>query len=683
MKNLNKESQPMRLLLTAVLLISFSQKIQSQTYKFGDVPKEQLEMKVYAKDSSANAVVLFSQGESELKSLQGRFTFTIKRHIRVKILTDEGLERGDIKILFRDKRSNYPQNINKLKAESYTLDSNGKIIKESVGRRDRFEEEVSNVRSELRFTIPGLKKGSVFEYSYELSSDYPLDFPDWIFQDDIPVQWSEYTAKIPEWFEFLTVTRGYHEFFINQSEDYKGSIAIPARQERIFNGSNVSFRTIPGGLYEYEGTEYHYVMKDIPALKEEPYMKASIDYLAHIRFQLTSLRFRESFVENYLDNWFGLVNRLIEDEDFGKRLTKKDLFAEVTDTVTNGISADLEKMVSIYNHVSNHLDWNDKYGLYAFEDLSKVYEEGTGNGTSINLILVKMLREAGFEAHPLILSTRANGEIINLFPLLGQFNHTIAYVQFDDSYYLLDAKNELRPYNLLPAEVLNGEGLIIYEDQVIWVPIENQVKNNRVSVMNLVFNNNGYNGTLTSKNQGFYAVDFRNDLEFDDLKASVNEEVFYVSDQAFKVDSVSITNDRLDQSFDFTADFSSSKFEGDDLIYFNPMLLGRIDASPFTNTKRTFPVDYSYSFTESIIMNIQVPDGWQVDEVPESVLYRLPEQSGEFRRIIRVNGNMISFNYRFQIGKTRFMPDEYVHLKEFYDQIVEKLSQNIVLKKAS
>lgn len=94
-------------------------------------------------------------------------------------------------------------------------------------------------------------------------------------------------------------------------------------------------------------------------------------------------------------------------------------------------------------------------------------------------------------------------------------------------------------------------------------------------------------------------------------------------------------------------------------------------------------MDYNYPFTESIIMNIQIPEGWVVDEIPESVLIRLPEQAGEFRRIVQNNGNMISMNYRYMINKTRFMPLEYEGLKQFYDQMVDKLAQNIVLKKSS
>ncbi|MFV1884209.1 MAG: DUF3858 domain-containing protein [Balneola sp.] len=113
------------------------------------------------------------------------------------------------------------------------------------------------------------------------------------------------------------------------------------------------------------------------------------------------------------------------------------------------------------------------------------------------------------------------------------------------------------------------------------------------------------------------------------------------------------------------------------------MLLGRVKESPFKNKNRTFPVDFNYPFSETITMNIQVPENWKIDEVPESVLYQLPDQAGEFRRLVQNSGTVISLSYRYVINKTRFLPDEYENLKAFYDGMVDKLSQNIVLKKAS
>lgn len=654
--------------LTIATLLLFTTVAQAQIYKFGEIPREQLEMTVYEKDSTASSVVLFSTGESVLTYVNGQFVLTVSRHIRIKILTDEGLDEGDIEIGFRNRKSNSPQKVNNIKAQSYTLSSSGDFIKESVGRKDRFEEKLSETRSEIKFTIPGLKKGSVFEYSYELKSNNPLDFPDWLFQDNNPVIFSEYRAKIPEWFDFLTVSKGYHEFSTNNQKRYNDKIKFNDR-----NG--ISF-------LDFSGTEYHYTMEDIPAIGNEPYMKASIDYLSHIRFQLSSIQMPQELATSYLDTWGELVNKLVGDSDYGKRLRSSSELKLAASEAVSDADTELDKMIEVYNHVSKTMDWNEDYGLYAFDGLKDIYKEGTGNGTAINLILIQMLREAGLEAHPVAISTRFNGEIINLFPIAGQFNHTIAYVEIGDNYYLLDAKNEYRPYNLLPSQVLNGQGLIVFKNEVFWVPLMNQVKNSAVNMINIELNETGYKGYVNSSNKGFYAIESRSLFKELGINDKLQEVVFGET-EGLKVDSAFVIKDKLDESFSYEAHFSYEQSSKSNIMYLNPMILKTDKENPFTLRTRTFPIDYDYTFSDNVIINITIPDGWIVDEAPKSILLRLPEKAGEFRRIAQVTGNIISVNYRFRINKERFMPSEYEGLKSFYDQMMSSMKENIVLKKES
>lgn len=654
--------------LTIAVLLLFTTALQAQTYKFGEIPKEQLEMTVYEKDSTASSVVLFSTGESILSYSNGQFVLTVSRHIRIKILTDEGLDEGDIEIRFRNKKSDSPQKVSSIKAQSYTLNENGDVTKESVGRRDRFEEKISDTRSEIKFTIPGLKRGSVFEYSYELKSNNPLDFPDWAFQANTPVVFSEYKAKIPEWFNFLTVSKGFHGFSVNSQKRYNDKI-------RFSDRNGVSY-------LDFSGTEYHYAMEDIPAIGNEPYMKASIDYLSHIRFQLSSIQMPQSLRTSYLDTWAELVNKLIGDSDYGKRLRGSSELEQGLSEAIKEADTDLDKMVGIYNHVSDIMEWDETYGLYVFDNLKDIYKEGTGNGSSINMILIQMLREAGLEAHPVAVSTRFNGEIIDLFPLAGQFNHTIAYVEIGEEYYLLDAKSDFRPYNLLPSQVLNDQGLLILKNEVFWIPLENKAKNTLVHMIDINITEDGFSGTLNSNSKGYYALNNRVSFDLDDLNGSIQEEIFEEM-EGFSVDSTIINKDKLDESFDYTVHFSYKDDSQSNIRYLNPMIVHADKENPFTLKERTFPVDYNYTFSENMIINITIPEGWVFDEAPKSVLHRLPERAGDFRRVAQVDGNKVSINYRFRINKNRFMPTEYGIIQELYEVLAASLKENIVLKKES
>lgn len=638
--------------------------VNAQTYDFGDIPKEQLEMEVYDKDSTASGVVLFDKGETLIDYYNDDFHVSFKRHVRIKILTDDGFDLADIGLGFRT--SEPEQRVKNIKATSYTLMENGKVRKESVGRRDRFKEKITDSHSSIKFTIPGVQKGSVIEYSYELVSENPFDFPDWFFQREIPVLWSEYLAQIPEWFNYLTIKKGYHDFYANERENYS---------DRVVFGTGANTTRL-----DYKGIEYYMSMKDIPALTDEPYMKVTTDYLAHVRFQLSSYKLPGTFMKNVLGSWQELVNSLLEDEDFVGRLVSSSNIISATFEAIQGSESDLDKMINIYNYLSELMVWNNRYGKYSFEKLEDIFEEGTANGASINLILIQMMREVGLEAHPVILSTRIHGEIIDMFPTASQFNHTIAYVRIDDQYFLLDAKNESRPYNLLPSSVTNGNGLLIKEGGVQWIPLENNVKHSIMKMVALEIDSTGYKGVMDSKARGFLGYNVKNLIDTAKVNTSIKNYEFDV-DGNFSVDSVTIMSSDLKNSFDYRVEFSNQEMVSSDIIYFNPMITEYIESNPFKIRERTFPVDYDFTFDKAVIMNITVPEGWTVDEIPESVLHRLPEGAGEFRRIIKSSGGKIMMNYRFRINKERFSPEEYHLLKEMYDVMTKSVSETIVIKK--
>ena len=65
--------------------------------KFGKISDEELNMKVYAPDTSAAAVILYDDGSSSVNydvSLN-RFILTFERFLRIKILKESGKEWGN------------------------------------------------------------------------------------------------------------------------------------------------------------------------------------------------------------------------------------------------------------------------------------------------------------------------------------------------------------------------------------------------------------------------------------------------------------------------------------------------------------------------------------------------------------------------------------------------------------
>jgi len=648
------------LLFTSLYLQIFA---VGQQQDFGDISRAMLEMEVYEKDSTADAVVLFDVGEVYVTE---KLEVNYERHIRIKILTDRGLDAGDISISFRD---DFPeQEIKGIKAESQYIDENGKVIKTKVGRRDRFENKISDTWKEVKFTIPGLRKGSVLEYRYEMKSESAIDIPDWYFQKQYPVIWSEYTLSIPEWFDYLTYTRGYHPFYVNEEEPYN----------EIANNSW-------GGGFGYSGTKYHYIMKDVPAIEAEPFMKAKVDYLAQIRFQLASYKFPTSARESVLNSWATVLEAINDSDNYGKRLKSSSLLKEKTNDAIEGTETELDKMIAIYDHVSSVMDWNEDHRFYIEEDLDKIYKKGTGNGSEINLILTQMLKEAGINAKPVAISTTNNGEIIGIYPLDNQFNHTITKVVIDDKVYLLDAKNEKRPYTLLPSSAINGKGFVINENNKIeWIDLKNNSDNRLVNFVNVSINEDGeITGNLQSKNYGYLGYLYKEILSQEDSVMSKEvEEVVFTNADNLKIDSVHVDEETVNE-FSYSVDFRLETDNSENVIYLNPMLIEAITENPFKKKTRTYPIDYDYTFNKRVIINFEIPEGWEIAEYPESRGYKLTKNAGGYVRLVQVSGNKLTVRYDYIISRKRLLPTEYDELRFMYDGIVKDNTERVVIKKVA
>lgn len=659
----------MRVIFALLFLLNVSQKIIAQTYKFGDIPKEHLEMEVYDKDSSANAVILFSKGESVVKLEDNRFYLSTKIHNRLKILTDEGFSKGDIEISFRNEDSYSPQKISGLRVSNYTPQKKGEVKIDSLIQEDFLIEDIAEGLSIKKFNIPNLQKGSVLEYEYEISSNNTVGLPSWVFQEDIPVLWSEYVADVPEWFGFVNIQRGFNQMSVAKDSIYQGKTS--------YKDSYGRQRSL-----DYEGIYYRYVMEHIPPFEEQPYMKSISDYIDQVQFYLTWIRNPITSKTFYMNSWHEMIESLLNSKNFGQRLENGKQLRKTTKEIISNSDDQFEIMIKLFNEVKQRMSWNRNFNLYVYRELDEVFEEGTGTGSEINLILIDMLKEAGIAAHPLILSTRENGEIVDVLPTSEQFNHTIVYVQNDSTYFLLDATQENLPFNMLPVEVINGKGLLVRKGVIEWIDLKNSTPNTSSNSIEILIGEKETKVIVRSKARGFYALIARNlfnnekpEKEFED----------YLSDdfRNVSIDSAYITKDELDKTFDYDLHFKIENLISSDLIYFNPMIFFHLKENPFRADARSYPVDFEYLFGENSIINIRIPEGWEIDELPKSVLYRLPDRSAEFMRLIQVNGNTISINFRHSLNKLRFMPSEYQSIKQLYDQLVIALSQNIVLKKAS
>ncbi len=654
--------------ISLLLVITHQADAQADPIKFGKVEQKELEMKVYNKDTSASAIVLCDYGKSYFRFNQNDgFQVYFERHTRIKILKKSGYDQATGQIPVYHASNSNEEEVMNLKGFTYNLEG-GNIVKEKLTKEGIFEEALTKNWKLKKFTMPAVKEGSVVEYSYTVKSDFLFNLREWEFQRDIPILWSEYRATIPQYFNYKQLAQGYEEFYISERK--------PVIENFIPNTGTSNNAS--------QSTAYRWVTKDVPAFKEEPYMTTVKDYISKIEFELASVKFPGEMEKPIANSWETLTEALLKDENFGLHLNKAGFAKDVIAAIQSKHKDPTEQVKALYDHVRNHMKWNDHTTIYVGSNLKKVYESHSGDSGDINLLLTAVLREAGFDANPVILSTRDHGRILPHYALISKFNYVIAHVNIVGKEYLLDATDPFTQLGILPARCLNGTGRLISNVNPRWIPLTSTEKRSTVFTARLTVDKIGdLKGNVDISNGGYSASYMRKTLQ------SLGKENYIEtlkknkpSWQVAKYDFIDIES--LDKAVNtkYEVTISDHAQVAGNLIYLKPMLTEGETENPFKLADRKFPVDFAAPIDETFICYYTLPEGYLVEELPKNAIIDLPEKAGRFTYMAAVSGNTLQVMSKIQLKKAVFSAEEYQFLKELYSQIVTKHAEQIVLKKS-
>ena len=103
--------------------------------------------------------------------------------------------------------------------------------------------------------------------------------------------------------------------------------------------------------------------------------------------------------------------------------------------------------------------------------------------------------------------------------------------------------------------------------------------------------------------------------------------------------------------------------------------------NPFKQEKREFPIDFSFPFENISTSIINLPKGYVVESVPESIAIALPNDLGNFSYTIKNVGNVLQLKVLKKINYPVLPAEYYLSLKEYYGKMIEKLNEKVVLTK--
>ena len=293
-----------------------------------------------------------------------------------------------------------------------------------------------------------------------------------------------------------------------------------------------------------------------------------------------------------------------------------------------------------------------------------------------------MLRKAGLPADPLMLSTKSHGYALSVYPIMDKFNYVVCRTVIGDKTFYLDASRPRLGFGRLSWECYNGHARVI-NPEATSVEFSSDSLNEKKTTSLLLFSDE--KGEISGKMQqapGYYeSYSFRSKI-----KDKGVEELFKDIKKDFGVDA-EISNTRIDslEKYDQPLQLNYDvklNFGNEDIIYLNPMFGEAYKENPFKSATRTYPVEMPYAFDEMFVLRMDVPPGYEVDELPKSIKVNFDEEGKNFfEYLISNSGGVISFRSRIKLTRSYYLPDEYEILREFFNLIVSKQSEQIVFKK--
>ena len=669
-----KPQKNIPLLIILLLFTQFLVTAQDKSAaKFGKIIPADFDLSKNTFDSSASAVVIADIGSSEFEQNTRTFSLVYKRFVRLKIINKTGFAAATVEVPL-DVNGNNAERIENLKAVTYNLE-NGKITEQRLDDKSIFIDKFNRNFVLEKFTLPGVKEGSLIEYTYTVRSDFFLSLRPWAFQGNYPCLWSEYKATIPTILFYVIMAQGYQPFFINSKDLIDFQFTFKDQNGRdLATSTNVS------------ANEYRWVMKDVPPLKEEDYTTTLENHYAKLEFQLSQIRFPNGYSQDFMQNWNKLSDEMMKNDHFGADLNSGNgwLDDDMRNIVKNA-SGKLEKARRIYQFIQSGFACTNYSSLESAEVLKTVFKNKSGNEASINLLLTAMLTHAGIEAEPVILSTREHGYPHEIYPLLSRFNYVICAAMIDGQAYYLDASQPLLGFGRLTSDCYNGCARVINKENsraVYFIP-DSVVEKKQVSVF---ISNDEKNPKDISGN---IQVQYGENESFQLRKrlAKTDQSDYFKEIRSKFTDDIDLQNEGIDsvkqpdEPLNVHFDFAYKNATNADVIYFSPVMTPLFKENPLKSMDRTYPVEMPYTRDEVYILNMDIPAGYVVDEMPKSERIVLNENDGFFEYMIDKDDNSIQLRSRIKLNKATFNPEDYSSLRNFFAYVVKKQSDQIVFKK--
>jgi hypothetical protein len=379
---------------------------------------------------------------------------------------------------------------------------------------------------------------------------------------------------------------------------------------------------------------------------------------------------------------------LLDREDFGGRIGRVSFLQDQLQGLATQYPDVKARAAAVREVVMAAVRYDGTDRLHALAPLRKAFDAHRGTSADVNLLLLSALQQAGIPALPLLLSTRDHGRVSKEFPLLDRFNYVLALVPLPGGQDLLvDATEPLLPCGTLPERCLNRLGHTVSKvpAESRWVDLVPSQRHVHYQQVNMTLDaQGGLSGKVHEEHGGYAAADARAELATQGEKkylASVRQRHATWAVPTLTLGQTQALDKPLTLDYDFSHPGAGAPAAGP--IYLSPLSEFASGQNPFQRESRSFAVDFGAPQDEMLIVNLTLPAGYELAEMPKPAVVDLPNSGGRFRyNVSTTSPGVVQLVSRLSFANAVYPAEEYANLRELYRLMLARHSEKLVIQKA-
>jgi len=614
--------------------------------------------KTYADD--VNAVILLDDNVTTVKD-----NGDLIKHGRlvVRILRPEGRDWADYSVHYNgDSKVNY------LRGWSITSKGQEYETKSSdVMEQSTSTYEIYSDSKKKRLIVPGADVGTVVGFEYE-KQERPYVFQDaWYFQNGEPVERSRYELHLASGWKFRSE-------WINHKEE-------KATEEN--------------GVLQWQLT-------DIPRIENEPRRPPAVGLAWGVVFTFSNDKMPAKNYRNWseLGAWYTQLASNV-------RNPSPALAQKVQELAPGNLPLmqRIKVLSGFAQHDVRYVAIEIGVGGYQPHPAGDIFTRRYGDCKDKATVLSSMLAQIGVKSY-YILVNATRGVVTKDLPPSLRFNHMILAIALPEVSYsktlpalyehpklghllIFDPTNEYVPFGQIPPYEQDNYGLLVGEQggELIHMPLSSPEANgiSRTARLKLL-PDGGLQGEIEERYSGFNAMlgreFFQHESENDRKK--IIERLVANSLGNFQLDKYELVNaDDIDKDLIIRFNISAAHYakNAGAMLLVRPRVLGELAGPWDPNKPRHYAYDFRAPFLDRDTVEISLPDGFKVDELPDPAKATFP--FAEYVSKTESTEGILRYTREYKQLATEVSMDQMDQLKKFFGQINLDEKNMAVLKRAN